>query len=522
MRAATLRGGRARLGCGVRHVLVLGDQLTRGHGPLADADPAGTVVLTVESVALVRATRAHVQKAAVFFGALRRFAADLAADGFTSDHHRLAPSFEAAIAAHLRRWPGATLELMRPNDRGVAERLTAAAHAAGGDVRLVPNPLRLVDDAAFDAWARGRRRWKLEEFYRHVRAAQGRLMDRDDPTRPEGGVWNLDAENRRTPPPGHRFAPPPTFAPDALQDEVLDDVARAFPDHPGRLRPFGWPVSRAQALVALERFVADRLPGFGPYEDALVHGERTLDHSRLSVPLNLGLLHPGEVLDAVERAYREGDGRVPLQSAEGFVRQVLGWREYVFHVDRVRGAALERAAALGHDAPLPEAFWTGATDMACFADAWANVHESGWSHHIQRLMVFGNLALGLGVDPVELTRWFTATHVDAQDWVMVPNVMGMSQYADGGGMTTKPYLSGGAYLKRMGDHCRRCPFDPGARSGPRACPFTVGYWSFVDRHQERFARHPRMAVAVQAWRARPEAERAAVRERAAELRARLP
>ncbi|MDF1522497.1 MAG: cryptochrome/photolyase family protein [Trueperaceae bacterium] len=505
-----------------RHVLVLGDQLTRAHGPLAGADPARTVVLTVESVGLVRATRARVQKAALFFGALRRFAADLEADGFTVDHHRLAPSFEAAIAAHLERWPGATLEVMRPNDRGVAEALRAAARAAGGDVRVVPNPLRLVDDEAFDAWAAGRKRWVMEDFYRFARARLGWLMDPDDPTRPEGGVWNLDAQNRRVPPRGHRFAPPPRFAPDAVQDEVLDDVARTLPDHPGRLRPFDWPITRAQALTALDRFVAERLPGFGPYEDALVHGERTLDHSQLSVPLNLGLLHPREVLEAVERAYREGDGRVPLQSAEGFGRQVLGWREYVAHVDRVRGPELERANALAHHAPLPDAYGTGATRMACFADAWANLDERGWSHHIQRLMVFGNLALGLGVDPIELTAWFTSLHVDAQDWVMVPNVMGMSQHADGGGMTTKPYVSGGAYLNRMGDHCRRCPFDPGSRIGPTACPFTVGYWDFVDRHQERFARHPRMAVAVKAWRAHDAAEQAAVRARTSELRERLP
>jgi deoxyribodipyrimidine photolyase-related protein len=506
----------------VRHVLVLGDQLTRGHGLLAGADPAATVVLTVESVGLVRATRAHVQKAALFFGALRRFAADLATEGFTVDHHRLAPSFEAAIAAHLERWPGATLELMRPNDRGVAASLTAAARAAGGDVRVVPNALRLVDDATFDTWTRGRTRWVMESFYRTVREAQGWLMDPADPRRPEGGTWNLDAANRQVPKRGHRFAPPPDFEPDELMREVLDDVARTFPDHPGRLRPFAWPVTRAQALVVLERFVAERLPEFGPFEDALVHGERALAHSQLSVPLNLGLLHPREVLEAVERAYRTGGGRVPLQSAEGFVRQVLGWREYVFHVDRVRGEALAHANALDHHAPLPDAYWTGATRMACFSDAWANVHERGWSHHIQRLMVFGNLALGLGVDPIELTEWFTTVHVDAQDWVMVPNVMGMSQYSDGGAMTTKPYVSGGAYLNRMGDHCGRCPFDPGTRTGPNACPFTVGYWDFVDRHQERFARHPRMAVAVKAWQARDPDEQAAVRARAVELREALP
>ena len=501
---------------------MLGDQLTTEHGPLASADPEATIVLTVESVGLVRATRAHRQKAALFFGALRRFSADLATAGFTVDHHRAAPSFAAAIATHLRRWPGATLELMRPADRGVAETLARAAREAGGDLRVVPNPLRLVDDATFDAYAHGRRRLRMEDFYRRVRAREGWLMDPDDPSRPLGGVWNLDHENRRVPPPGSAFPPPLSFEPDALLTEVLDDVERLFPDHPGRLRPFAWPTRRVEALAALDDFVRHRLPAFGPFEDAMVGGERVLHHSQLSAPLNLGLLHPREVVEAVVGAFHAADGHVPLASTEGFVRQVAGWREFVYHVDRTRGDALANANELGHDGPVPEAFWTGRTRMACVADAWQGLHERGWNHHIERLMVFGNLALSLGTDPRALTAWFTAHYIDALDWVMVPNVMGMSQYADGGGFTSKPYLSGGAYIDRMSDHCRRCPFEPGRRTGPAACPFTVGYWDFVDRHQARFERHPRMAVAVSSWRMRPAAEQAAVRARAAELRSELP
>jgi len=507
---------------GLRHLLVLGDQLTRTHGPLADASPAGTIVLTVESVGLVRATRAHRQKAALFFAALRRFSATLAEDGFHVDHHRLAPSFEDAIAAHLARWPGATLEVMAPADRGVAASLATAARAAGGDLRVLPNPLWLVDDATFDAFARGRRRLRMEDFYRTVRGREGWLMGPDDRARPLGGVWNHDHANRRVPPVGTRFPDPVAFAPDALVEEVLADVERLFPDHPGRLRPFAWPTSRAQALAALDDFVRRRLVAFGPYEDALVAGQRVLHHSQLSVPLNLGLLHPREAIDAVLAAFDDPASGVPIESAEGFVRQVAGWREFVHHIDRTRGDELERANALDHHGPVPEAFWSGSTRMACVADAWRGLDAQGWNHHIERLMVFGNLALSLGTEPRALTAWFTAHYVDALDWVMVPNVVGMSQFADGGGFTSKPYVSGGAYLNRMGDHCRACPFDPGRRTGPTACPFTVGYWDFIDRHQARFARHPRMAVAVRAWLERSADERAEVRAAAAALRRALP
>ena len=505
-----------------RHLLILGDQLTRTHGPLLTAAAADTVVLTIESVALVRQSRAHQQKIALFFSALRRFSAELADDGFTTYHERLAASFEAGIAAHLARYPGVTLEMMEAADRGVSAALQQAARSAGGDLKLLPNPLRLVSSDTFDAWAQGRKRWRMEDFYRSVRAERGLLMNPDRPQEPLGGVWNLDHENRQVPSPSQRYPTAPRFGEHPLMDGVLSDIEAHFSDHPGRLRPFAWPSSRSEAHMVLEHFTQERLPLFGPFEDAMVAGERQLFHSQLSIPLNLGLLHPQEVLDAALARFNDGSGDVPLASIEGFVRQILGWREYLFHVDRTRGAELAEANSLEHFAAVPEAFWSGETEMACLHDAHAGLQASGYSHHIERLMLFGNLALGLGVHPSALRHWFTAMYVDALDWVMVPNVMGMSQYADGGTFTSKPYLSGGAYLQRMSNHCRGCRFDPGARSGANACPFTVAYWDFIDRHANRFERHPRMAVVVAAWRKRDPAEQAAVRARAAELREQLP
>lgn len=509
-----------------RHLLVLGDQLTRGVGPLAAADPAGVVVLMVESEALARSLPHHRQKLALVFAAMRHFAAELEADGFRVDYRREAPSFGAAAADHLRAHGAARLELQRPADRGVAEPIAAALARQGAELRLLPNGLRLVDDAEWDAWDAGRATLRMESFYRRVRAERGWLMDPDDPGRPLGGRWNYDHENRRTPPPGTSFAPPPRFEPDALTRGVLREVAERYPDHPGELDGFAWPVTHADAARALAAFVRDRLPRFGPYEDAMLARERVLDHSQLSVPLNLGLLHPGEVVEAALAAFeagQRGDGpEVPLASIEGFVRQVLGWREFIYHVDRTRGAALEAANELGHHRELPQAFWDGRTEMACLAACWRELHDHGWNHHIQRLMVFGNLGLSLGVAPRELLRWFSAMYVDALDWVMVPNVMAMSQYADGGTITSKPYLSGGAYLERMSDYCDGCRFDPGARSGERACPFTSLYWAFVDRHAERFERHPRMAVIVRSWRNRDADDRAATLASAERYRQRLP
>ena len=509
-----------------RHLLVLGDQLNRRVGPLATADPAEVVVLMVESEALTRALPHHRQKLALVFSAMRHFAAELEADGFRVDYRRAARSFADAAGEHLRAHGAERLELQRPADRGVAEPIAAALAAQGARLKLLPNALRLVDDAEWDAWDDGRAALRMEGFYRRARAARGWLMDPDDPRRPLGGRWNFDHDNRRTPPAGTRFTPPPRFEPDALTRSVLREVAERYGEHPGDLDAFAWPVTRADAERALEAFVRDRLARFGPYEDAMLARERVLDHSQLSVPLNLGLLHPQEVVEAALAAFeagRRGDGPdLPLASVEGFVRQLLGWREFMYHVDRTRGAALEAANALEHHATLPQAYWDGRTDMACLAACWRELHAHGWNHHIQRLMVFGNLALSLGVEPRELLGWFSAMYVDALDWVMVPNVMAMSQFADGGGVTSKPYLSGGAYVDRMSDYCGGCRFEPSERSGARACPFTSLYWSFVDRHAERFERHPRMAVIVRSWQRRDPDDRAATLASAERYRERLP
>jgi deoxyribodipyrimidine photolyase-related protein len=508
-----------------RHVLVLGDQLTRVVGPLAGADPAATTVLLVESEAWARRRPYHRQKLVLVWSAMRHFAAEAAAAGFDVAYRRAA-AFEDGLAAHLAEHPGATIEVMEPADHGVAEATRGAVEAAGGRLAVVPNALWLSDAASFDAWTDGRRELRLDAWYRAERRRTGWLMvDRagrparpgDPAARPLGGAWSFDAENRRVPPPGHRFPPPPAFEPDAITREVLAEVAVRFPDHPGSIDAFAWPVTRADALAALDDFVARRLPEFGPYEDALVDGERVLAHSLLSVALNLGLLTAAEACAAVLASAGRAD--VPLASVEGFVRQLLGWRELLRHVYRREMPGLRSANALGHEAPLPAFYWTGETRMRCLGEAVRQVVATGHTHHIQRLMVLGSFALLAGVEPGAVNDWFLEMYVDAFDWVVTPNVIGMSQFATGGTFTSKPYVSGGAYLDRMGDHCTRCPYDPRLSTGPDACPFTTLYWDFVDRHADRFAANPRMATIIAAWRRRDGAAQAAIRARAAEVRA---
>ena len=338
----------------------------------------------------------------------------------------------------------------------------------------------------------------------------------DPSAKPEGGAWSFDTENRRTPPLGHHFRAPLAFAPDDITRAVIAEVAERFPDNPGDLAGFTWPVTRAAALASLTDFAEHRLPEFGPYEDALVGGERVLAHSLLSVPLNLGLITAEEACVTVLAAGVRTD--MPLASVEGFIRQILGWREFMRHIYRREMPGLRTANELGHTGTLPAFYWTGDTRMRCLGEAVRQVVSTGHTHHIQRLMVLSSWAQMAGVQPGAVNDWFLEMYVDAFDWVVTPNVVGRGQYATGGTFTTKPYVSGGAYIDRMGDHCGRCPYDPRTSTGPDACPFTTLYWDFVDRHEDRFAGNPRMATIVASWRRRDEAARVAIRGRAAEVR----
>jgi deoxyribodipyrimidine photolyase-related protein len=400
------------------------------------------------------------------------------------------------LAAAITHYRPQRLVMTAPGDWRVLNALNAQArhHGLALDVRDDRHFFSTVRD--FAAHAQGRKQLRLEYWYRELRKKTGVLMTGTKRDQPEGGAWNFDSENRSAfDSQGPLDVPPPTrFAPDATTQEVIDLVVERFADHPGSLERFDWPVTRPQALDVLSEFVAQRLPRFGRYQDAMWSGHPWLYHSHVSVALNLKLLNPREVVEAAEDAYRAG--RVPLASAEGFIRQILGWREYVRGVYWTQMPQYLERNALAADHRLPAFFWNGETPMACLRDTIQQTLEHGYAHHIQRLMVTGLYTLLLGVRPQEVHRWYLAVYVDAVEWVELPNTLGMSQYADGGVMASKPYAASGKYIQRMSNYCKGCRYDPGEAVGEKACPFTTLYWDFLLRHETVLAANPRMIMQI--------------------------
>lgn len=494
-----------------RTVLVLGDQLSTDLGALAGADPGRDRVLMVESWAKLAQRPWHRQKLQLLLGAMRRFAAELTDQGFTVDY-RQASTLRDALAEH----DPASLMATAPSTWDLRERLTRWGIEQVGSGGFIEG------EEAFARFAQGRRSLGLEPFYRQVRRRHGWLLDADG--EPAGGRWNHDHANREQPP-RQGVDPPAAWRPteDAIDAEVRADLARweraGHLQLWGRDRPRTFAASHAEARAALEAFLADRLPGFGPLEDAVVADQPVLWHAQLSGPLNLGLLHPRTVCQAVDRAWRAHGDPEQVGSYEGFLRQVAGWREYVWGLYWWRMPAWRTDAHLGQHGPVPQAFWDGDTDMRCIAASVDDLAERAWLHHIPRLMLLGNHALLAGVDPQALTDWFHATFADAYEWVMLPNVVGMSQWADGGVMATKPYAASANYINKMTTYCSGCRYDPKQRTGEDACPFNALYWDFLSRHREQLEGNPRTRQILRHLDRFSQAEREAIHARARRFRA---
>jgi deoxyribodipyrimidine photolyase-related protein len=481
----------------LRHlVLVLGDQLNQDASAFTDFDPQQDAVWMAEVDEESTHVKSAKQRTTLFLSAMRHFAADLRQKDWQVIYSAIdARDNVGTLAGELDKAIANTrptkLVMTAPGDWRVLQSLrsVASAHGLPLDIRDDTHFFSTVRD--FTQHAAGRKQLRLEFFYRELRHKTGILMDGDQPL---GGQWNFDADNRGSfgkKGPG-TLPPPSRFAPDAVTQEVIRLVQHRFANHPGSVDSFGWPVTRQQALEALHAFIAHRLPSFGLYQDAMWEGEVWLYHSHLSCALNLKLLNPREVLAAAVDALNQG--HAPIEAVEGFVRQILGWREYVRGIYWMNMPGYVDLNTSNAHAPLPSFYWTGQTDMACLRDAIGQTLNHGYAHHIQRLMVTGLYALLLGVSPKEVHAWYLAVYVDAVEWVELPNTLGMSQYADGGLMASKPYVASGKYIDRMSNHCKGCRFNPAESIGETACPFTTLYWNYLNKHADSLAKNPRMLM----------------------------
>jgi deoxyribodipyrimidine photolyase-related protein len=473
--------------------VVLGDQLTRSLSALTGLDTAADTVLMAEVMGECAYVPHHPKKIALILSAMRHFAAALEAEGVRVRYIRLDdPANTGTLTGEVARAAAslrpAAIIATEPGEWRVREAMQGWERETGVVVTIRDDTRFIASRADFAAWAEGRKSLRMEFFYREMRRRTGLLMDGAEPA---GGAWNFDAENRKRLPKGTRIPTPPRFAPDAITEGVLRLVAERFPTNFGSLAGFSFPVTPAEAEASLAAFLRERLPQFGDYQDAMAKGEPTLFHALISTSLNIGLLDPLAVCRAAEVEWRKG--RAPLNAVEGFVRQVIGWREYVRGLYWLKMPNYATLNALGADRALPDFYWGGDSGMACMDAAIGQTREHAYAHHIQRLMVTGNFALLAGIDPAAINEWYLAVYADAFEWVELPNTHGMAIHADGGIMASKPYAASGKYIDRMSDYCGSCRHSVAEATGPRACPFNALYWDFLARHRSRFEANPRMA-----------------------------
>ncbi len=461
------------------------DQLSTATALFRGCTPRDTRVILAESKAEFTLVPFHKQRLTLVLSSMRHFAEELRAAGFTVDYFaccdNLAAAFKSIGLCEVR--------MMESADWGASARYQKEAEAAGVVVELVDNDMFI--NARLDhpiTLVRGKAT-RMEVFYRKLRAATGLLMDGPEPA---GGAWNFDKENRNPPRKGLESPPIPRYAPDAITRQVMADVNEHFPHAFGRLDSFHWPVIRHDAQEFYDNFLQWRFPLFGDYQDAMVVGNVALFHSLISAQINIGLLDPDAVCRQAEDHFRRG--RVPLNAAEGFIRQIVGWREFVRELYRVNMPGYDESNRLEADLPLPGVYWHGQTRMNCMAEAVVPVIHHGLNHHIQRLMVTGNFGLLAGVRPQALNEWYWLAYIDAWHWVVAPNVIGMATFADGGLMASKPYAGSANYINKMSNYCKHCPYDPKQILGEKACPFNALYWDFLARNKGLLSRNPRMAL----------------------------
>ena len=493
---------------------VFGDQLSHSLSSLAGQDKRACVILMAEVDEETEYVPHHKSKMAYILSAMRHHAEDLRDAGWNVEYVKLTDpensgSFTGEVARAVERHKVSALRVTEAGEWRVKAMLDSWPDRFDISVDILPDDRFLCTHAEFELWAKDRKQLRMEYFYRDMRRKSGLLMNGDAP---EGGQWNFDAENRKPAKRDLAMPKPLHFAPNAVTQDVIGMVESRFAGNMGKTDRFGFAVTRADALKQQEHFLAHALPFFGDYQDAMLTGEPFLWHSILSPYINAGLLDPLELCRAVEAQYQAG--KVPINAAEGFIRQVIGWREYVRGIYWHAGPEYVQSNALAATRPLPEFYWTGDTDMHCLSQTIGQTIEHAYAHHIQRLMITGNFALLAGLDPVAVHEWYLAVYADAYEWVELPNSLGMSQFADGGLLASKPYAASGAYINRMSNYCSSCRYDVKQRIGPKACPFNALYWEFIARNADKLRENPRMAMPYKNWDRMADTDKVALRAHA--------
>ncbi len=499
-----------------RHlILILGDQLSPQLSALLGADPARDEIVMAEVREEATYVPHHPKKIILLFFAMRHFAEELRGRGFTVHYTNLDdPENTHSLGGELQRCAQTRrperILLTECGEWRLMQQMRGWDDLLGLPVEIRPDTRFLATHAEFARFAGDKREWLMEHFYREMRRKTGLLMNG---AKPVGGNWNYDRENRGNALRGMQFPAPKRFAPDAITQDVIALVKRTFPDHYGAAEPFDFAVTADQAEIAFKQFLRHALPHFGETQDAMLREEAYLFHAAISMYLNCGLLDPLEVCRAAEHEYKKG--RAPLNAVEGFIRQIIGWREFL------RGAYWQlmpeyaEANVLNATRTLPEFYWTGDTKMHCVSTTVKQTMQNAYAHHIQRLMITGNFALLAGLNPSAVDAWYLAVYADAYEWVELPNTRSMALFADGGHVSTKPYAASGAYIHKMSDYCERCEYRVKEKEGPDACPFNYLYWDFMERHAERFAGNFRLGMPLRTLAKMPPKRRAAIRADAA-------
>ncbi|MBW0145450.1 cryptochrome/photolyase family protein [Sphingomicrobium clamense] len=494
---------------------VLGDQLSLDLSSLDVEDRSDCIVLMMEVWDEATYVRHHQQKIALIFSAMRHFAEELREGGYEVDYVKLddddnSGSFTGEVERALARHDIDAIRITEAGEYRVMDAIEGWSDTFELPVDIRPDTRFVCSLDEFTAWAQSRDGGlRMEYFYRDMRRKTGLLMDGDEPVE---GRWNFDHENRDSADPDTDFPPRPTFEPDAITRDVMDLVASRFGNHFGDLESFTWPVTAAEAKDALEQFLDHRLPCFGATQDAMLTGEDFLNHALLSTSINLGLLDPLYVCERAERRYN--DGKVPIEAAEGFIRQIIGWREYIRGIYWWEGEGYGEENYFDAKRDLPDFYWTGETDMHCMAEAVRATREHAYAHHIQRLMVLGNFALLAGIEPRQVQDWYLVVYADAYEWVEMPNVVGMALFADGGAMASKPYAASGNYINKMSDYCSSCRYNVSKKTGEDACPFNALYWHFLDRHRDKLSSNHRLGRIYSNWDRMDDARRQEYRDSA--------